>query len=201
MIRAVISDLGRVVLWFDNRIFYEKITACCSKSVEEIRRIVHRSAEFIELFDMGKLSPREFYGRASSLLGARIGYDDFFAAYTNVFCLNQPVLDLLKRLKGKYRLVLLSNTDPVRFGFVKKNFPEILFFDDYVLSYEVGAMKPDAKIYQEAMKKAGAPASECVFIDDMEENVAGASVLGLKAILYKPETDLEKELRSHGISF
>jgi putative hydrolase of the HAD superfamily len=177
MIRAVISDLGRVVLW-----------------VDEIRKIVHRSAEFIELFDLGKLTPRQFYERASSLLDAKIEYDDFFAAYTDVFCLNRPALDVLMKLKGKYRLILLSNTDPVRFGFVRRNFPEILFFDDYVLSYEVGAMKPDPRIYEVAVRKAGAPAAECVFVDDMEENVAGAAALGLKTILYKPDTDFAREL-------
>ena len=192
MISTIISDLGKVVLWFDNTVFYRKMTAYCSKSVDEIREIVHRSPEFITLFDQGALTPHEFYERAITLLGARIGYDEFVPAYIDVFTRNQPVIDLYKRLKGRYKLILLSNTDPLRFGFVREHFPDILFFDDYVLSYEVRALKPDAKIYQEALKKAGAPPASCVFIDDIEENVRAAAVLGLKAILYKPDTDLEK---------
>jgi len=200
MISTIISDLGKVVLWFDNKVFYRKMTPYCSKSVDEIREIVHRSLEFIELFDEGALTPHEFYERAIALLGARIGYDEFVPAYIDVFTRNLPVLDLYKSLKGRYKLILLSNTDPLRFGFVRERFSDILFFDDYVLSYEVRALKPDPEIYRAALRKAGAPPASCVFIDDMEENVRGAAALGLHTILYEPDTDLEKELRALGVS-
>jgi HAD superfamily hydrolase (TIGR01509 family) len=192
---TIISDLGQVVLWFDNNIFYRKMTAYCSKSIDEMRAVVHNNFELIELFDEGTLTPREFYERAVALLGARIGYDEFVAAYIDVFSRNQPVIDLYKELKGRYKLILLSNTDPLRFGFVRERFPDILFFDDYVLSYEVRAIKPDPRIYKEAVKRAGASPASCVFVDDLEENITGATALGLKAILYKPDTDLAPLLK------
>jgi len=195
VISTIISDLGKVVLWFDNNIFYRKMTAYCSKSVDEMRAIVHGNFELIELFDEGALTPRQFYERAVALLGARIGYDEFVPAYVDVFTRNQPVIDLYKRLKGRYKLILLSNTDPLRFGFVRRHFPDILFFDDYVLSYEVKALKPRPEIYKEALRRAAAPPASCVFVDDMEENIAGAAALGLKAILYKPDTDLAQLIK------
>ncbi|MDH7512918.1 MAG: HAD family phosphatase [Clostridiales bacterium] len=201
MIRTIISDLGKVVLWFDNAIFFRKIAATCSLSEEKIREVVHRRAEMIELFDTGRITPQQFYDRATAELNASVNYEDFFAAYTDVFWLNPPVLELYKKLRGKYRLVLLSNTDVVRFSFIKDNFPEILIFDAYVLSFEVGVMKPHPRIYQEALKSAGAEASACVFIDDMEENIRAAANLGFKTILYQPRTDLEKELRALGLTF
>jgi FMN phosphatase YigB (HAD superfamily) len=201
MISTVISDFGRVVLWFDNTPFYQKMTAYCPKSVDEIREIVHRSAEFYELFDRGGLTPRQFYERAVALLDVRIGYDEFVAAYIDIFSRNQPVLDLYRSLKGRYKLMLLSNTDPLRFGFARGKFPDAMFFDDYVLSYEVKALKPGPEIFEEAVKRAGVPAASCVFIDDMEENVEGAAALGLKTILYKPDTDLGSALRTLGVSF
>jgi len=199
MIRAVISDLGKVVLWFDNAIFYRKMTQYCPLSVQEIREIVHRSQEFVELFDLGKLSPHEFYDWAIGKLGARIGYDEFMAAYVDVFWLNRPVLGLLQRLKAKYRLILVSNCDVVRFESIRKKFPEIGIFDGRVLSYELGVMKPDPRIYQEALKLAQAEPAACVFIDDMAENVVGASALGIKGILYKPDTDLAGEFAAQGV--
>ena len=195
MISTIISDLGKVVLWFDNSVFYRKMTAYCSKSIDEMRAIVHNNFELIELFDEGALTPHQFYERAVALLGARVSYDEFVSAFVNVFSRNQPVIDLYKTLKGRYRLILLSNTDPLRFGFVREHFPDILFFDDYVLSYEVKALKPDPRIYREAMKRAAVPPASCVFIDDLEENISGAAALGLKAILYSADTDLEKALR------
>jgi FMN phosphatase YigB (HAD superfamily) len=201
MISTIISDFGRVVLWFDNTPFYLKMTAYCSKSVDEIRTIVHRSAEFYESFDRGELTPRQFYERAVALLDARISYDEFVSAYIDIFSRNQPVLDLYRGLKGKYKLMLLSNTDPLRFGFARGKFPDAMFFDDYVLSYEVKALKPGPEIYQEAVKRSGMPAASCIFIDDMEENVEGAAAVGLKTILYKPGTDLGNALRTLGVSF
>jgi HAD superfamily hydrolase (TIGR01509 family) len=201
MMRAVISDLGKVILWFDNNIFYRKMTAYGPLSVEEIREIVHKSPQFVELFDLGKLTPREFYARVIAELGARVGYEDFMAAYKDVFSLNIPVLEVMKRLKRKYRLVLVSNVDVERFGFIRKKFPELMIFDDYVLSYEIDAMKPHPKIYRVALEKAQAKPAESVFIDDMEENVAGARALGIPAVLYRPETDLENELKSLGLSW
>jgi HAD superfamily hydrolase (TIGR01509 family) len=199
MISTIISDLGKVVLWFDNNVFYRKMTAFSRKSVDEMRAIVHGSFEFIELFDEGALTPHQFYERAVALLGAQIGYDEFVAAYVDVFTRNQPAIDLLKRLKGQYKLILLSNTDPLRFGFVRERFPDIFFFDDYVLSYEVKALKPGPRIYQEAVSRTVAPPSACVFIDDMEENIAGAVALGIRTIHYGTETNLEQELRALGV--
>jgi HAD superfamily hydrolase (TIGR01509 family) len=201
VISTVISDFGRVVLWFDNTPFYQKMTVYCPKSVDEIREIVHRSAEFYELFDRGGLTPRQFYERAVALLDARIGYDEFVSAYIDILSRNQPVLDLYRSLKGKYKLMLLSNTDPLRFGFARGKFPDAMFFDDYILSYEVKVLKPGPEIFEEAVKRAGVPAASCVFIDDMEENVEGAAALGLKTILYKPDTDLGSALRTLGITF
>ncbi len=200
MISTIISDFGRVVLWFDNTPFYQKMTTYCSKSVDEIRAIVHRSAEFYELFDRGELTPREFYERAIALLGARIGYDEFVAAYIDIFSRNQPVLNLYRSLKRKYKLMLLSNTDPLRFGFARGKFPDAMFFDDYILSYEVRTLKPEPGIYREAIKRAGDPPESCIFIDDMEENIEGAAAVGLKGVLYNPDTDLGGALRELGIT-
>ncbi len=200
MTRAVISDLGRVILWFDNTIFYRKMTSYSPLSVAGIREIVHNSPEFVELFDRGRLTPREFYESVTAKLRARVGYDEFMAAYVDVFSINPPALGIMRSLKGRYRLVMVSNVDVLRFGFIRQRFPELMIFDDYVLSYELGMMKPDPEIYRVALAKAGAPPAECVFIDDMEENVEGAAALGIPAVLYRPETDLVGELKALGLS-
>jgi len=157
--------------------------------------------EEVKAFDRGDITAEEFYNQATTILEAKIDYDKFFSIYNDVFSLNPQILEILKKLKGKYRLVLLSNTDVMRFGFVKKKFPEIMIFDAYVLSYEVGAMKPHPRIYDEALKKAGVEASECVFIDDIEENIEAARKLGIKGILMTPQTDLEAALQEMDLSF
>jgi len=202
MIRTVISDLGRVVLWFDNNIFLRKLAEHSGRPFEDVKAAVHGNLELIRQFDGGVLTPVQFYERVTRAAGAVIPYDAFFEIYDDIFSLNPPVVGVLARVKAAgYTTFLLSNTDPERFGFVRRRFPEIFFFDDYVLSYELRLLKPDAAIYLEAARRAGSAPGECVFIDDMEENVEGAEAAGLKGIHYLPETDLAAELRALGLTF
>jgi len=201
MIRCVISDMGKVILHFDRGIFYEKIGGFCPYSKDEVKELTLQNFDIVISFNEGAISPEEFYRRVISKLKAKIGYDEFYAIYSDVFFLNSPVLDIMKRLKRRYKLILLSNTDVMHFTFIKKKFPEILIFDDYILSYEVGAMKPDPRIYEEALKRTGFKPEECLFIDDMEENIKSAQKLGIKVILMEPRTDLEAVLRGMDLSF
>jgi HAD superfamily hydrolase (TIGR01509 family) len=202
MIRAVISDLGRVVLWFDNDIFLRKLADRSGRPFEEVKAAIHGNLELIRLFDGGALTPAQFYERVTRAAGAEIPYDVFYEIYNDIFSLNPPAVDVLARVKAAgYTTLLLSNTDPERFGFIRRRFPEIFFFDGYVLSYELRLLKPNAAIYLEAARRAGSPPAECVFIDDMEENVKGAVATGLRGIVYLPETDLAAELQKLGLIF
>lgn len=201
MIRCIISDLGKVIIFFDNDIFYEKIADYCPFTKEEIRELTTSHFYLVEFFDKGEISPEEFYRQVIDKLKARIDYDNFYSIYNDVFSINPPVLQIMKRLKENYKIVLLSNTDIMRYGFIRKKFPEIMIFDEYILSFEVGFMKPQPQIYREALKQAGAEAKECVFIDDREENIKAAVKLGMSGILMEPQTDLESVLQKMELSF
>lgn len=200
-VKAVLSDLGRVLLHFDNHIFYRKLAGCASLSYEEIARLAFDHGELVRLFDGGRMEPRDFYERVTARTGASLGYDEFFAVYNDIFSPVPGTLDVLRGLKAPgRRLALVSNTDPMRFGFIRRRFPEILIFDDYVLSYEVGAIKPDRAIYDEAIRRAGCRPDEAVFIDDIAENVEAAAGLGIKGVVFKAgETDLAAALRALGV--
>jgi len=200
MINCVISDLGKVILFFDNSIFFRKIAEHCPYSAQAIAECVHRYRELIRSFDIGGIEPEDFYREVVQKLEAKVGKKSFFRMYSDVFSLNPPVLDLLRRLKTNHKLILLSNTDVVRFGFIQKKFPEIFFFDEYVLSYEVGFMKPHPEIFMRALNKARVRAEECVFLDDLQENIDGAEGVGMNAVLYRPHTDLEAELKQMNVT-
>jgi len=201
MIQTVISDLGQVIIFFDNRIFFKKIAQFCPLTQEEISQLAFAHSSLVESFDRGKITPLEFYNKVIKKLKAKIDYEDFFSIYNDVFSLNPPVLEILKRLRASYKLILLSNTDVERFGFIRKKFPEVMIFTDYVLSFKIGFMKPHPQIYREALKKAGTRAQECLFIDDREENIQGAEKLGIRGVLFKPQMNLETILRGMGLSF
>ena len=199
IVRAVVSDLGKVILWFDNNIFIRKLAAFCPVPEERIREVANWNKDLLVAFDKGHLSPAEFHRRVAGAVGADITLEEFFAIYNDIFRPNPPALDVLRRQKAAGRtLILLSNTDAERFGFVRRHFPEILIFDDYVLSFKVGMVKPEPGIYLEAIRRARCRAEECVYIDDLAENVDAALKLGMAGILYAPETDLEAELGKLG---
>jgi len=202
MIRAVISDLGRVVLWFDNDIFLRKLAHRAGRPFEDVKTAVHGDLELIRRFDGGVLTPEQFCAQVNRAIGADVPTEDFYGTYKDIFSLNGPVVDVLTRVKSAgFPTVLLSNVDPVRFDFIRGRYPEILFFDAYVLSYELKLLKPDPAIYLEAARRAGTPPAECLLIDDMDRNIEGAEAAGLRGVLYTPETDLEAELRAHGLRF
>ena len=201
MIRCVISDLGNVIVFFDNDIFFRKITPYSSFSLDRIKELARIHFELVMDFDRGEITAQQFYEEAVHKFEAKITYQTFFEIYSDVFTLNPPVLETLKRLRSKYRLVLLSNTDVMRFGFIRENFPEIFLFDAYVLSYEVGRVKPHPQIFHVALQRARAEPNECVFIDDREENIEGAQKLGINVLLFNPQTSLEQPLRDYGLSF
>lgn len=199
MINSIISDLGKVLIDFDNSIFFKKVAEFTSFSEQEISMVVMDHWEVIRAFDSGKLKPTEFYDRAVKILKADIVYDDFFKIYNDIFSLNRATVDIMTNVRPSCRKVLLSNTDEMRFGFIKKTFPEVLFFDQYVLSYEVGCMKPDHRIYRAALQKAQAPADQCAFIDDRLENIEAAEELGIQAVHYHTPAALEAELSRLGV--
>ena len=169
-------------------------------SLGDVKAAVHGDLELLRRFDAGAVSPRGFYERVTKTVGANLSYAAFFDMYNDIFSLNEAAAGVLARVKAAgYKTLLLSNTDPERFGFVRSRFPEIGVFDHYVLSYELNLLKPDPAIYLAAARLAGTAPAECVFIDDMEENVKGAADAGLAGIHYTPATDLEGELRKLGL--
>jgi HAD superfamily hydrolase (TIGR01509 family) len=202
MIRTVISDLGRVVLWFDNNVFLGKLAGLSGKPAAELKAAVHNDLELIRRFDGGVVTPEGFRARVSEIAGVDIPYGEFYEIYNDIFTPNPPVLEVLRAVKAAgYKVLLLSNTDPERFAFIRRRFPEIGLFDGYVLSYELKLLKPDPAIYLAASRLGGSEPAECVFVDDMEENVKGAIEAGLAGIHYRPETDLAGELKKLGLRF
>lgn len=98
---------------------------------------------------------------------------------------NEKLFELIRKIKkeSKYKVGLLSN---IGSGWMDKFIPERDdIFDAVVLSGEVGIAKPDLEIYQMTAQKLGLDTSECVLIDDQQGYCEGASIAGMKTILFK----------------
>ena len=199
MIDTILSDLGKVLLDFDNGVFFRRLAERTGTPVGRIRQAALEHTDLAVLFDRGALSPADFWKNAGELLGVHVAYEDFFADYADIFAPRPGVLDLFRRLRPKYRMGLLSNTDVIRWSFIKRRFPEILMFDAYALSFDLGHIKPDAAVFRLALELLEAEPARVVFIDDLEANVEAALRLGLAGIVCRPQTDLEAELGRMGV--
>src|SRR4030042_4730521 len=138
MIRVVIFDMGKVLVWFDNAIFFRKLAALAGVPEESVREAAHVKLELVRSFDRGDITPAEFKERVCSALGLLLSYEGFYEIFNDVFTLIPENAEILHRLKAAgFKLILLSNTAPERYAFLRRMFPEVQVFDDVILSYEV----------------------------------------------------------------
>tara|TARA_B100000315_G_scaffold239830_1_gene259059 strand:- start:365 stop:697 length:333 start_codon:yes stop_codon:yes gene_type:complete len=85
------------------------------------------------------------------------------------------------QLKDRFPLFGISNTNRLHFEYVYKRYPVIQKIQKWVLSYEVGTVKPDPAIYYKAIRLIGQPPEKIFYVDDRLELVEAASKLGLQS--------------------
>lgn len=107
---------------------------------------------------------------------------------------DKELVDFVKILKKKYKIVLLSN-GPLKNGrLMLKNQNIENLFDEIIFSAEHNLMKPDPKIYKLALSLSNTLPSEAIFIDDRLENVEGGQKAGIKSFLFTGTKKLKEDL-------
>jgi putative hydrolase of the HAD superfamily len=199
VMKSVIFDLGQVLVPFDFHRAYAKMETFSGLPAAEVRRRIN-ATDLYRRFECGLIAPQDFADEICSLLGASIGFGDFCDLWTSIFLPDTSISDVfIEGLASNYRLVLLSNTNVIHFEMVRATYPLLRHFREFVLSYEVGVMKPEPLIYQKAIAAAGCRPDECVFIDDIEENVIAARREGIDAVHFLSGEQIQGELRKRGI--
>jgi HAD superfamily hydrolase (TIGR01509 family) len=84
---------------------------------------------------------------------------------------------------------------------VRERYPMLRHFDEFVLSYEVRAMKPSPEIYREAIARASCRPEECFFTDDIPQYVEAARREGIDAVRFESREQLEREMAARGIQW
>ncbi len=172
-----VFDLGEVLLFVHEDRFFAKLAARCRPGapVEE--------AFWRNFQDLGVARGGDFAALHPILteeLGLEMGPAEFLRAWQDMFTPNPPMLELVNALpRPRY---LLSNTNEPHIAWIRERYPEALEpFDGLVLSYEVGAVKPELEIYREVERLSGGRPEQHVFFDDREDNVEGARAAGWRA--------------------
>lgn len=197
---TIIFDLGGVIINLKKQNCIDAFKALGYNSIENMLGEYKQGGEFLAL-EEGRLSPDEWRNNVRKNIASPVTDKQIDDAF-NAFLVNIPVekLQMLRLLKTKYRIVMLSNTNKVMF---ESKIPELFniegltmedYFDDFFLSYKMGMSKPSPEIFIKLAEELGIEPCDALFIDDSQANVDAASKLGFQTMCVEPYTDFSKKL-------
>ena len=199
LIKAVLFDLGKVLLHFDFDPAFRRLAGHCNSSPRDIEAFFIQSGLEV-LYDGGKISSREFYREVKKALGLRLNFHEFREMWNHIFTPIRPMVRLVARLRPRYRLVLISNTNAMHFDHAKRRYPVLKKFQRHILSYKEKMRKPDERLYRLAVRACGVKPSEIFYIDDRADLTEAAAELGLHTYTFKNDpAQLIKTMRRMAI--
>src|SRR5262249_22752282 len=148
-----------------------------------------------DAFERGAVTPHDFFNALKRDLHLKnLTYEEFVPLWNDIFAEKGDTLALLKELRGKYRLAILSNVNIMHWEYIRQRHSFMEWFDHPVASYKVGHRKPEPEIYLYTLRVANVPAERAVFIDDVEAHVTGARAVGIHAFRFLDAETLQKDL-------
>ena len=191
-IRAVLFDLGGVIVRTEYQAPRQHLAERLGMEYDDLVKIVFDSDSGYQA-SIGAIPPEAHWDwvikrlkrPASELESIR---HEFFAGDI----IDRTLLDFLRSLRGTYKTGLISNAwGDLREYLLREKIDDA--FDHMIISAEVGAVKPEAKIYQTALEQVGVKPKEMVFVDDFAVNIVGCEKIGIQGILFKdPDTTIRQ---------
>jgi putative hydrolase of the HAD superfamily len=193
-IQTIVLDFGRVVGLFDHRLTTNRLAPYAGVSPDELHAILFGSS-FENDYEAGRLSTDEFLAKVLAEGQLNCTKEKVASAWADIFWPNSDVIALLPRLRGRYRLLLGSNTNELHTRQFALQFADAFsHFDHLVYSYQIGVRKPAAGFFDHCRRLADCPPEACVFIDDILDNVEGARACGWHGFQYTSIDDLRRDL-------
>ncbi|RLD16653.1 hypothetical protein DRI50_01300 [candidate division KSB1 bacterium] len=200
-VQAIIFDLGRVLV--DVKFNRESLEFFGvrpeDRNMEQILTAAFNNPLF-RAYNMGKISTDDFYRAFIEEHQLQMDFETFKTKWCSVFAPVDGMESLFWQVKKRYPVGLLSDTDPLHWNYCLEHFPFLQSIEKPTLSFEIGALKPEAVCYIKAAQNVGLPPERCLFIDDRPVNVQGAKAVGMQAIVFEGAGPLKEKLRQMGIS-
>ena len=154
--------------------------------------------KYMEPADHGDIGKEELFAQLSALSGEMA--EDIEAEFSRLAVINRETVDIIKSLKGKYQIGLLSNAQAEWLEEILEREGLRGLFDTEVISGRVRATKPSPEIYKIALNRLGIASKEAVFIDDNPKNVRAAEALGIHGITFESAGKLRCDLSALGVN-
>lgn len=183
--RAVVFDLGKVLLDFDYAIAARRIAARGRMTMAELVGFMVQTPLFAQ-YEAGRETTEQFYKEICAATGYSGTLDEFGAAFGDIFVAIEPMVELHAALRQrKIPTYVFSNTNDLAVRHIRRSFPFFAHFDGYVLSYEHGCMKPEPGLYEVLERLSGLRGPDLLYLDDRPENIAAGAARGWQVILHE----------------
>src|SRR5579859_2578494 len=198
-LRAIIFDIGRVLVRVDVARAMQGLASGTSLSPSELWSAIEKDPRWPD-WQEGRITPRDWYHHLANRLGGGLTFEQFTEVW-NLALDPVPIHadSLFKSLARRYRLALLSNTDPIHVRHLESTYSFFAYFPSRIYSCAVGASKPAPLIYREALRAVKARAEEALYIDDVAGYVEAAKRLGLGGIQFQSASQLAADLKALGV--
>ena len=189
-----IFDLGKVLVDFDYSIAARKIAARSDKAPADLHAFLGSSPLLVE-YESGRLTRQTFYEAIRDAIGFRGDVAEFGNYFAEIFTEMPGTIALHAELRRRgFKTYIFSNTNDLAIEHVRRDFPFFQNFDGYIFSYEVGAMKPDAPIYEAMETMCGRRGADLIYLDDRAENIAAGAARGWRTVLHASPEQSRREL-------
>jgi putative hydrolase of the HAD superfamily len=198
-LRAIIFDIGRVLVRVDVARAMQGLVSGSRLSPSELWSAIEKDPRWSD-WQEGRIAPHDWYLHLAQRLGGGLTFDQFTEVWNRALD-PAPIHDdaFFEKLSKRYRLALLSNTDPIHVRHLEGTYSFFAYFPARIYSCAVGASKPDPLIYREALRAVKARAGEALYIDDIAAYVEGAKRLGLQGIQFQSPAQLASDLETLGV--
>ena len=196
---VVVFDLGKVLVDFDYSIASRRIAQRGTLGMDAVQDFIDHSP-LLYRYETGLIDQKQFFEevrRATGFLGDIGEFGKFFA---DIFTEIPDMIALHGRLRrARVPVFIFSNTNDLAIGHIRRNFPFFEQFDAHVLSYEHGAMKPDAKLYEIVEQVTGRAGGKILYLDDRIENVEAGRARGWQVIHHRDSKESIREVEATGL--
>ena len=205
MIKNLLFDLGGVIMDIDRMNCVASFKRLGMADPEMFLGEYVQQGPFGDL-ESGRIDAPAFRKEMRKYLPAGVSDEAIDSAFSD-FLIGIPVrrLDALEELRKRYKVYILSNTNPIMWNgriaeeFAKQGKDITAYTDGAITSFEVKCMKPDPRIFREALEKFGIKAQETVFLDDSKANTDAAARLGFETIHVAPGSEFMDLLAAKGL--
>jgi glucose-1-phosphatase len=193
-IRAVIFDMGGVLLRTEDKGPRERLAARLGLTYKALYRQIFDNESAL-LATVGKVSSQDHWKAVQTALSLQ---DDELLRLKDEFWegdrLDQELLEYIRSLRPRFKTGLLSNAwDELR-QLLETRYKILDYFDDVIISAEIGVAKPDPRIYDLAVRRLEVVPEKAVFVDDFIENIESARQSGLYTVHFRSSEQARAEL-------